>query len=84
MVWITLCDNVDNYVKLLCLLCFRVWITLLCVRVEWTVLLFCLCDTDRHVSLCDGQICDCIVFGFWYAVTTLDMFLVYFWDESPL
>ena len=62
----------------------------------WSVDMFivCTCAADiicdlfvcsgQYVSLCDGHIYDCIVFGFWYAVTTLDMFLVYFWDESPL
>ena len=72
MVWITLYCNVDkliysvdNFVKVLYLLCFGVWITLLCVRVEWTVLLFCLCDTDRHVSLCDGHI------WWWYCIRCL-------------
>ena len=65
----------DNYVKVLYLLCFVVWISLLCVRVEWTVLLFCLCDTDRHVSLCNVQIWFRIVFDVWYVVTTLYMFL---------
>ena len=62
-----------------------VWITLLCVRVAWTVLLFCLCDTDRHVSLCDGQIWFRIVFDVWYVVTTLYMFLsVYLGQATTL
>ena len=55
MVWITLCCNVDNYVKVLCLLCFEMWITLLCVRVVRTVLLFCLCTADS-ICLCDTDI----------------------------
>ena len=58
IVWITLCCNVDkllssvdNFVKVLYLLCFGMWITLLCVRVVRTVLLFCLCVADSKVSL---------------------------------
>ena len=74
MVWITLCCNVDNYVKVLCLLCFGMWISLLCVRVVRTILLFCLCVAYRYLSLCDGHICDCIVFDVWCAVTTFGMF----------
>ena len=31
----------NNYAKVLCLLCFGVWITLLCVRVVRTVLEIC-------------------------------------------
>ena len=75
---ITLYYNVDNYVRVLCLLCFAMWITLLCVRVVRTVLLFCLCVADSKVSLWYGHICDCIVFGIWYVVTTLSMFLCVF------
>ena len=85
MVLITRCCNVDNFVKVLCLLCFVmwisrdiVWITLLYVRVARTVLLFCLCVADSKVSLWYGHICDCIVFGIWYVVTTLSMFLCVF------
>ena len=55
MVLITLCYNVDNYVKVLCLLCFVVWISLLCVRVVRTDLLFCLCTADS-ICLCDTDI----------------------------
>ena len=43
--------SVDNYVKVLCLLCFVVWISLLCVCVLRTVLLFCLRVADSKVSL---------------------------------
>ena len=71
---ITLYCNVDNYVKVLCLLCFIMCITLLYVRVVRTVLLFCLCDADRYVSLCDGHIYDGIVFDVLHVVTTLGMF----------
>ena len=74
IVWITLWCNVDNYIKLLCLLCFETWITLLCVRVVRTVLLFCLRVADSKVSLWYGHICDCIVFGILHVVTTLGMF----------
>ena len=45
----------------------------------------CTCSTDKiiflfvcggqYVSLCDGHICDCIVFGFWYVFPTFGMFL---------
>ena len=63
MVWITLYCNVDkliysvdNFVKVLYLLCFETWITLLCVRVVRTVLLFCLCTADSYASLYDGHI----------------------------
>ena len=45
----------------------------------------CACSTDKiiflfayggqYVSLCDGHICDCIVFDVWCVVTTLYMFL---------
>ena len=56
MVWITLYCNVDNYVKLLCLLCFGVWIsldivwiTMWIVRVVRTMLDICLCDTDSWI-----------------------------------
>ena len=72
---ITLCCYVDNYVKVLCLLCFEMWITLLCVRVVRTVLLFCLRVADSKVSLWYGHICDCIVFDILHVVTTLSMFL---------
>ena len=48
MVLITLCCyvdkliySVDNFVKVLYLLCFETWITLLCVRVVRTVLEIC-------------------------------------------
>ena len=78
MVWITLCGYVDNYVKVLCLLCFETWIDLLCVRVVRTELCFCLRVVDSMcicVSLCDGHICNCIVFDVWCVVTTLYMFL---------
>ena len=75
MVLITLCCYVDNYVKLLFLLCFRVWITLLYVRIARTVLLFCLCDADS-ICLCATDIFDDgIVFDVWCVVTTLSMFL---------
>ena len=82
MVLITLCCyvdkliySVDNFVKVLYLLCFETWITLLCVRVVRTKLCFCLRVVDICVSLCDGHICDCIVFDVWYVVTTFSMFL---------
>ena len=45
----TICDDVDNYVKVLCLLCFVMWITGCCVRVVRTLLAICLRDTD---SMC--------------------------------
>ena len=57
--------SVDNYVKVLCLLCFVVLITLLYVRVALTVLLFCLCDADSDASLCDGHI------WWWYCIRCL-------------
>ena len=70
---ITLYCNVDNYVKVLCLLCFVVWISLLCA-----------CSADNisdlfvygvHiVSLCDGHIYDGIVFDVWHVITTFCMF----------
>ena len=56
----------------------------------WNVdkFIICACSTDnasvlfvcggQYVSLCDGHICDCIVFGIWYVVTTLSMFLCVF------
>ena len=62
MVWITLYYNVDNYVKLLCLLCFMMWISCYYVRVVRTFLVICLCVVDRYVSLCGGHICDGIIF----------------------
>ena len=68
MMVIEIVDNVDNFVD-------KMWITLLCVRVVRTVLLFCLRVADSKVSLWYGHICDCIVFGIWYVVTTLSMFL---------
>ena len=37
-----------------------------------------ICDlfvcSGQYVSLCDGHICDCIVFDVWCAVTTFGMF----------
>ena len=54
MVLITRCCGVDNFmIWLLKLL--ELWITLLCVRVVWTVLLFCLCTADS-ICLCDTDI----------------------------
>ena len=50
------------------------WICLFSVRVVRTLLVICLCAADSKVSLCDVQICDCIVFDVWYVVTTLSMF----------
>ena len=64
----------DKYVKLLWLLCFGVWICLFSVRVLRTILLICLFVMDSYLSLCDGHICDCIVFDVWCAVTTSGMF----------
>ena len=81
MVWIIRCCyvdkliySVDNFVKVLYLLCFETWITLLCVRVVRTILMICLCVVDS-MCLCVTDIFDDgIVFGIWYVVTTLGMF----------
>ena len=72
VVLITLCDyvdkliySVDNFVKVLYLLCFETWITLLYVRVVRTVLLFCLRVADSDASLCYGHI------WWWYCIRYL-------------
>ena len=59
---------VDNYVD-------KMWITLLCVRVVRTVLLFCLCTADSMCLCVTDKIDDGIVFDVWCVVTTLYMFL---------
>ena len=82
MVLITLCCyvdkliySVDNFVKVLYLLCFETWITLLCVRVVRTILVICLCVVDS-MCLCVTDIFDdVIVFGIWCVVTTFGAFL---------
>ena len=48
------------------------------MRVVRTKLCFCLCVVDSEVSLCDGHICDGIVFDILHVVTTLSMFLCVF------
>ena len=66
-----------------------VWITMWsycdCYVLECRYVYLCACSTDKisnlfvwygqYVSLCDGHICDGIVFDVWYVFTTLCMFL---------
>ena len=77
---ITLYYNVDNYVKVLCLLCFETWIILLCVRVVRTVLLFCLRVADS-ICLCDTDIFVIVLYSVFGMLSPLYVyFCVYIWD----